>query len=81
MELIVKIDVPEDKIKVALQEKIENLEDEISFQTQQRRKYEELCREIVKTQFPQYWFGNRKGMNIDEVFEHLSKIKVTKTNE
>ena len=76
MKLTVKIDVPEDKIEVALLDKIQNLEDEISFQTQQARKYENLCREIVKTQFPQYWFGNRKGMNITEVFEHLSKEKV-----
>jgi len=76
MELIVKINVPEEKIDQALLEKIQSLEDEISFQTQQARKYENLCREIVKTQFPQYWFGNRNGMGVNEVFEHLSKEKV-----
>jgi hypothetical protein len=76
MELTVNINVSEEKIDQALIEKIQSLEDEISYQTQQARKYENLCREIVKTQFPQYWFGNRKGMNITEVFEHLSKEKV-----
>lgn len=81
MELTVKIDIPEDKIKVSLLDKIQNLEDEISFQRQQSFKYEKLCRDIIRTQFPQYWFGNRNGMNISEVFEHLSKVKVTKTNE
>ena len=76
MELTVKINVSEDKIDQALIEKIQSLEDEISYQTQQARKYENLCREIVKTQFPQYWFGGRKGMDITEVFEYLSKEKV-----
>lgn len=76
MDLIVKVNVPETEIDEALLNKIQSLEDEISYLTQQHRKYEGLCREIVKTQFPQYWFGNRNGMDITEVFEHLSKVKV-----
>lgn len=76
MKLVVTIDVPEDKIDHAILKKIDDLENEISHLTQESRRYENLCREIVKIQFPQLWFGGRNGMDIEELLKDLSLNKV-----
>lgn len=73
MELRIIVDVPEDKIDKEILQKINDLEDQISYLNQRTRKAEDLLREVVATQFPQLWIGGRNGMTKDEFIDHLAK--------
>lgn len=77
MELRIIVDVPEDKIDKEILQKINDLEEQISYLNQRARKSEELIREIVSTQFPQLWIGGRNGMTKDEFIDHLATTYVS----
>lgn len=76
MEISVTIDVDETTLNKGLVEKIEQLETELIYYQHQKDLLEKLLVGVVKTQFPQEWFGKRKGMSKDKFIEYLSKTKL-----
>jgi hypothetical protein len=72
MEISVIIDVDETTLNKGLVE----LETELIYYQHQKDLLEKLLVGVVKTQFPQEWFGKRKGMSKDKFIEYLSKTKL-----